>query len=38
MTWHSITARSFVWDWASQVTGRDDEPWDLMWRLRYDRR
>ena len=38
MTWHSISARSFVWEWAAQATGHPAEAWDLMWRLRYDRR
>ncbi len=38
MTWHSITARGFEWDWASQRAGDPDGSWDLMWRLRYDRR
>lgn len=38
MTWHSITPRTFVWDWASQATGEPGGAWDLMWRLRYDRR
>jgi hypothetical protein len=38
MTWHSISARSFVWEWAAQATGHPREPWDVMWRLRYDRR
>jgi hypothetical protein len=38
MTWHSISARSFEWEWAAQATGHPAEAWDLMWRLRYDRR
>ncbi len=38
MTWHSITDRGFIWDWASQPTGDPDEPWDLVWRLGYGRR
>lgn len=36
MTWHSITPRGFVWDWAARSAPGAD--WNLMWRLRYDRR
>lgn len=38
MTWHSIETASFVWDWASCPSEHEDVPWDLMWRLHYDRR
>jgi hypothetical protein len=37
MTWHSIEDSSFAWDWESGASERDDAPWDLMWRLHYDR-
>lgn len=35
MTWHSVTPRGFVWDWEWRTGAH---PWDLRWRLRYDRR
>jgi len=36
MTWHSITDRGFVWDWAARSDPATD--WELTWQLRYDRR
>lgn len=36
MTWHDITDRGFVWDWLAR--SGPDADWDLVWRLRYDRR
>lgn len=38
MTWYAIGPRHFEWEWASQPTGAPGEAWDVMWRLRYDRR
>jgi hypothetical protein len=35
MTWHSITAQGFTWDWAAMP--RPGDPWELTWRLRYRR-
>ncbi len=38
MTWHTITRRGFLWDWAAQATDEPGRRWELRWRLRYDRR
>ena len=35
MTWYEITADSLLWDWAFWT---DPGPWELRWRLRYERR
>ncbi len=36
MTWHSITQDGFVWDWSARTA--PETVWELVWRLRYDRR